>query len=153
MVKERLSKNREKLEIFLQHLEESRQLRKDWMINGLDSVDLYFEDVDGDWLEKWGENDEESGYVELMTIFLESDDVIAVKVREKLQDKSISEVIEELELCLSQLEEVDRIRATENLLASGIRSFESNPGYADDEIELFDLAESLLDKLSEIFES
>ncbi|MBD2387960.1 hypothetical protein [Cylindrospermum sp. FACHB-282] len=152
MVKERPTEPQERLEMFLQHLEEGRQLQNDWMTHGFDCVDLYFDDVDGDWLETWG-YDDEPGYIELMTNFLESDDSVAVKVRKLLQDKSISEIIEDLELCLSELKESDRIFAMKNLLVGGVASSGSNRDSGDndiDEIEFLDLAESLLEKLTEI---
>ncbi len=155
MVNQKLTDSQEKFEQFLQRLQAARQLQDDIIKYGTDAAHLYYDDVNGDWLEKWGEDDEEPGYVELMTNFLESDDLVAVKVRDKLEGKSISEIIEELELCLSQLEEVDRIRATKNLLASEVVSSGNNRGSSDifnenNEIELLDLAESLLDKLTEI---
>jgi len=35
-------------------LEAARKMQDGWMNHGLDFVDLYVEDVGGDWLEKWG---------------------------------------------------------------------------------------------------
>lgn len=153
MVKERPINSQDKLTRFQQHLEEGRQLQQDWINHGLDSVDLYFENIDGDWLETWGDDEEEPSHRELLTTFLESDDAVAVKVREKLQDKSVSEMIAGLEDCLSQLTENDRIFAAKNLLVGGVAVAGSNRSYSDemiDEIELLDLAEDLLDKLTEI---
>lgn len=152
MVKEKLTDSQQRLEQFLQHLEEGRKLQDDIMEYGLDAAYLYCDDVDGDWLERWGEDDDEPGYIELMTNFLESDDLVAVKVRQQLQDKSISEIIEGLELCLSELKESDRIFAMKNLLVGGVASSGSNRDSGDDvdEIEFLDLAESLLEKLTEI---
>lgn len=51
-----------------------------------------------------------------MTTLLESHDSVAVKVGEKLHNKSISEVeaIQGLEYCLSQLTENDRILAAKD---------------------------------------
>lgn len=54
-----------------------------------------------------GDDDDEPGYIEKLTTFLESDDVVAVKVRERLQDKSHDEIIGGLEYCLSQLTQKD----------------------------------------------
>ncbi|MDR9405377.1 MAG: DUF1822 family protein [Halothece sp. Uz-M2-17] len=36
-------------------LEGARQIQQDWLEHGLDFVDLYIDDVEGDWLETWGE--------------------------------------------------------------------------------------------------
>jgi hypothetical protein len=58
MVKERPINSQEKFTQFLQHLEEGRQLQQDWINHGLDCVDLYFENIDGNWLETWGDDDE-----------------------------------------------------------------------------------------------
>jgi hypothetical protein len=41
-------------------LESSRQLQQDILNHGLDAAYLYFEDVDGDWLENWDDDYGES---------------------------------------------------------------------------------------------
>jgi hypothetical protein len=57
-----------------------------------------------------------------------------------------------LESCLSIPEEDDRILAVKNALAGSVRSGGTTRDASDenDEIELLDLAESLLEKLAEI---
>jgi dsRNA-specific ribonuclease len=55
-------------------LEAARKMQDGWMNHGLDFVDLYVEDVGGDWLEKWGKQ----ANLEFDTI--RSVDVDAVKV-------------------------------------------------------------------------
>lgn len=152
MVNEISNDPQQRLEKFRQHIEAAEKLQDDILKYGLDAAYLYGDDVDGDWLERWGEDDDEPGYIELLTNFLESDDSVAVKVRQQLQHKSISEIIEELELCLSKLTEEDRIFAMKNLLIGGVTSSGSNRDFGDqvDEIEFLDLAESLLEKLTEI---
>ncbi|MBD2204299.1 helix-turn-helix domain-containing protein [Calothrix sp. FACHB-1219] len=79
---------------------------------------------------------------------LESDDLVAVKVRERLGTKTIPEIAIELEKCLS-LSEEDRIFAVKNVLAGSVAVGESNRGSNNeiDEIELLDLAEELVEKL------
>ncbi|MFS8120733.1 MAG: ribonuclease III, partial [Microcoleus sp.] len=42
-----------------EELEAARKMQDDWMNHGVDFVDLYVEDAGGDWLEKWGKNEEE----------------------------------------------------------------------------------------------
>lgn len=89
---------------------------------------------------------------ETLTAFLESDDSVARRVRERLGGCSLSEIAVELESCLSIPEEDDRILAVKNALAGNIRSGGTTRDASDenDEIELLDLAESLLEKLAEI---
>lgn len=111
MINQEITERQKRLEQFLQHLESARQLEDDIMKYGLEAADLYFEDIDGDWLETWGDDDNEPGYIEKMTTFLESDDVVAVEVRKHLQNKSHDEIIGGLEYCLSQLTKKDRIFA------------------------------------------
>lgn len=43
-----------------QALQAAQQLQKDRLTFGIDHVNMYVEDVDGDWLERWGEDEEES---------------------------------------------------------------------------------------------
>jgi hypothetical protein len=162
MVKEIAHDRQERLEKFLKAVEEARKLQDDFLKYGLDCVDLYVEDVDGDWLEKWGEDEEEldtvaaplvgDSVVESLTAFLKSNDSVAVRVRNRLGNKSILKIAAELENCLRILEENDRIFAVKKVLAGGVTTGGTNrdSGDENDEIELLDLAESLLGKLAEI---
>ena len=88
--------------------------------------------------------------VSFVTKFLQSDDLVAVRVRERLGAKSLSEMASELEKCLSIPEEEDRIFAVKNVLAGGVTAGGINRDSSDenDEIELLDLAEDLLEKLT-----
>ena len=111
------------------------------------------EHIDGDWLETWGDDDDEPGYIEKLTTFLESDDVVAVKVRERLQNKSHDEIIGGLEYCLSQLTEKDRIFAAKDFLVGDVLVSGSSRGSGNnsiDEVKLLELAEDLMEKLTEI---
>ncbi|MFN5955560.1 MAG: hypothetical protein ACK6A9_02160 [Dolichospermum sp.] len=154
MINQEITKESQKrLEQFLQHLESARQLEDDIRKYGLEAADLYFEDIDGDWLETWGDDDDEPGYIEKLTTFLESNDVVAVKVRERLQDKSLDEIIGGLEYCLSQLTEKDRIFAAKDFLVGDVMVSGScrASGSSDiNEVELLELAEDLMEKLREI---
>ncbi|AFZ57962.1 hypothetical protein H6G54_24430 [Anabaena cylindrica FACHB-243] len=153
MVNQKITDRQQRLENFLESVEAAQQLQDDIMKYGLNAAYLYCDDVDGDWLETWGDDEDEPTYIELLTTFLESDDAVAVKVREKLQNKSVSEIIEGLEYCLSQLTEIERIFAAKDLLVGGVAVVGSNRGSRDegiDEIEMLDLAEELLNKLREI---
>ena len=92
--------------------------------------------------------------VSVIESFLESDEPVAVKVRERLGGRAISEIAAELERCLSLSEEDDRLFAVKNLLAAGVSAGSGgmNRDLSDegeDEIELLDFAEELLEKLGE----
>jgi hypothetical protein len=154
MINQEITERQKRLEQFLQHLESARQLEDDIRKYGLEAADLYFENIDIDWLETWGDDDDEPGYIEKLTTFLESNDVVAVKVRERLQDKSLDEIIGGLEYCLSQLKEEDRIFAAKDFLFGDVVVSEScrasgNSSYID-EVELLALAEDLMERLKEI---
>lgn len=166
MIQEIQLGRQEKLAKFIQHLEESRQLQQDWMNYGLECVDIYVEDVDGDWLERWGEEDDDDldiavssqnlgneRAIESVTAFLESDDLVAVRIRKRLGWGMISRLATELERCLSLPAEYNRIFAVKNVL---VDSLACGGNYRDagiennDEIDLLDLAESLVEKLAKI---
>ncbi|MBD2567746.1 hypothetical protein [Anabaena lutea] len=59
MINQKLTDRQQRLEKFLQHLEAARQLQDDIMKYGLDAAYLYCDDVDGDWLETWGDDNEQ----------------------------------------------------------------------------------------------
>ncbi|MEH2152825.1 hypothetical protein [Nostoc sp.] len=153
MVQEKQSDRQQRLDNFLQAVEAAQKVQDDIMKYGLEAAHLYCDDVDGDWLETWGEDeDEQQNFVELVTNFLQSDDLVAVRIRKQLKDKSLQEIAVELERCLSLSKEDDRIFAVKNVLAGSVAIAESNRGSSDevDEIELLDLAEVLLNKLADI---
>ncbi|MEH2419447.1 MAG: helix-turn-helix domain-containing protein [Nostoc sp.] len=95
---------------------------------------------------------EDDGLRTALVKLLESDDSVAVKVRARLGTRTIQEVAVELEKCLSLFEEEDRLFSVKNVLAANVAVGESNRGTSDeiDEIELLDLAEELLRKLTEV---
>jgi hypothetical protein len=55
-------KQSEKVRNALKTLEVSRRFSQDKMTYGLGRIDRYIEDVEGDWLENWSEEDTE-GFV------------------------------------------------------------------------------------------
>ncbi|MEH2105229.1 hypothetical protein [Nostoc sp.] len=154
MVQEKQSDRQQRLDNFLQAVEAAQKVQDDIIKYGLEAAHLYCDDVDGDWLETWGEDgDEQQNFVALVTNFLQSDDLVAVRVRKQLKDKSLQEIAVELEKCLSLSEEEDRIFAVKNMLAGGVAVAESNSGTGSDEIDetdFLDLAEEVLDKLTHI---
>jgi len=154
MVKQSSTDHQERLETFLQHLEEARQLQREWMTYGMNCVDLYVEDVDGDWQELWREDeDQQQTLVESVTTFLKSNDWVAVRIRKQIKDKSLPEIAAKLEKYLSFPKE-DRIFVVKNMLAGNVLDRESNRDSSNenDDIDLLDLAESLLEKLAEILQ-
>ncbi len=65
MLETNADSSQERLEEFIQLLESSRQLQEDILTCRLDAAYLYVEDVEGDWLENWGEDEEEIEVLEL----------------------------------------------------------------------------------------
>ncbi|NEQ72029.1 MAG: helix-turn-helix domain-containing protein [Okeania sp. SIO2C9] len=88
--------------------------------------------------------------------FIESDDQVAVKVRNKLANKSLFEIASELEKMWKISDEDDRLFAVKKILAGGFSVGSNNRDISDkneeDGIELLELAEELLEKLDKIFE-
>jgi hypothetical protein len=154
MVQEKQSDRQQRLDNFLQAVEAAQKLQDDIIKYGLEAAHLYCDDVDGDWLDTWGEDEDgQKSFVELVTNFLQSDDLVAVRVRKQLKDKSLQEIAVELEKCLSLSEQEDQILAVKNVLSGNVAVAETNRGTSNgnDEIELLDLAEELLEKLAEIW--
>ncbi|BAY63441.1 hypothetical protein NIES22_35290 [Calothrix brevissima NIES-22] len=155
MVQEKQSDRQQRLDNFLQAVEAAQKLQDDIIKYGLEAAHLYCDDVDGDWLDTWGEDeDEQQSFVELVINFLQSDDLVAVRVRKQLKDKPLQKIAVKLEKCLSLSEQEDQIFAVKNVLADSVAITETNRGISNKiyEIELLDLAEELLEKLKEIFE-
>jgi hypothetical protein len=153
MVQEKQSDRQQRLDNFLQAVKAAQKVQDDIIKYGLEAAHLYCDDVDGDWLETWGEDEDgQQSFVELVTNFLQSDDLVAMRLRKQIKDKSLQEIAVELERCLSLSEEEDRIFAVKNVLAGSVAVAESNRGTINemDEMELLDLAEELLEKLSEV---
>ncbi|MEH2000118.1 MAG: hypothetical protein V7L00_15450 [Nostoc sp.] len=154
MVQEKQSDRQQRSDNFLQAVEAAQKVQDDIMKYGLEAANLYCDDVDGDWLETWGEDEDgQQSFVELVTNFLQSDDLVAVRLRKQLKDKSLQKIAVELERCLKLSKEEERIFAVKNVLAGGVAVAESNRGTSDgiDEIELLDLAEEVLGKLGNFF--
>lgn len=133
------------VDTFAEALATARQMQQSWLTYGVDFVNFYVEDVDGDWLETWG-HDEILGNYRLDAIkeFLVSNDNVAIKVREHLGERSLFDFAVNLEESWRISESDDRLSAVRNLLAG-----EGNNVDTDD-IRLVDLANSLLVKLAEI---
>jgi hypothetical protein len=48
-----------KVDSALETLKASRKFQRDKLTHGLNRVDLYVDDVEGDWLEKWNDETEQ----------------------------------------------------------------------------------------------
>jgi hypothetical protein len=143
----------ERLTSFLQAVEAAQQLQDDILRYGLAAADLYCEDVDSDWLERWGDDDEEDKiFVGSFISFLSSNDSVALQVRRQLKDKSLQDIAAQLETCLSLTEEQERIFAVKSLLVDNVapRDRSADVDNDVDEVDLLDLAEELVEKLGGI---
>lgn len=133
------------VDAFAEALATARQMQQNWLTYGVDFVNIYVEDVDGDWLETW-DDDEILGNYRLDAIkeFLVSNDSVAIKIRQHLGERSLFDFAVNLEESWRIFETNDRLSAVRRLLAG-----EENSVDADD-IRLGDLANNLLVKLAEI---
>lgn len=143
MPNQRESNSNQQVDRFSEALATARNMQQDWLNYGIDFVHLYVEDVHGDWLERWGEE----STLDTIKEFLVSNDDVAVRVRQILGERSLFEIAVNLEECLSLSEENDKLYAVINLLAGSENNYDARE---IDDIELLNLANSLLSKLAEI---
>ncbi|MBD2360693.1 hypothetical protein H6G36_05745 [Anabaena minutissima FACHB-250] len=129
------------METFTEALATARQMQQDWLSYGLNFIHLYVDDVDGDWLETW-ENDEifANPVLDHIKEFLVSDDIVALRLRHYLGDRSLFDLAVNLEEMWRITPSTDRLATVKNILAIG---------ETDDE-DISDLADSLLKKLTEM---
>jgi len=133
------------VDTFAEALATARQMQQNWLTYGVDFVNVYVDDVDGDWLETWG-HDEIVGNSRLDAIkeFLVSKDSVAIKVRQHLGERSLFDFAVNLEESWRISQTNDRLSAVINLLTDEENSVDT------DDVKLLDLANSLLVKLAEI---
>jgi hypothetical protein len=144
MPNQRQSNGNQQVDRFSEALATARNMQQDWLNYGVDFVHLYVDDVHGDWLERW----EEESVLDSLKEFLVSNDDVAVKVRQILGERSLFDIAVNLEECLNLSEETDRLYAIKNVLANREKNY--NISCEIDDIELLNLANSLLEKLTEI---
>lgn len=155
MVKEMSIDTQKRLDKFLESVEAAQKLQNDIVRYGLEAAYLYAEDVDGDWLEKWDEDEAiQTNFVESVTTFLESDDWVAVSVRKQLQGKLLPEIATQLEDCLRLSEQENRVFAIKTVLVESASCKQISRSFSDenDTVDLLDLAEQLVKRLERIFE-
>jgi hypothetical protein len=138
----------QRLAKFLYAVESAQKLQDDILKYGLEAAKLYCEDVYGDWLQKWGEG--ENNFLESIVDFLESNNSLAIKVRKFLSNKSSLEIAIELEKCLSL--DANSSFAIKDFLVSNLiyQPSESDFSLDNEEINLLELADNLLEKLTEV---
>ncbi|AFY53951.1 hypothetical protein Riv7116_1387 [Rivularia sp. PCC 7116] len=155
MVKEMSIDCQKRLDKFIESVEAAQKLQNDIVRYGLEAAYLYAEDVDGDWLEKWDEDETtQINFVESVTTFLESDDWVAVSVRKQLQGKSLCEIATQLEDCLRLSEAENLVFAIKTVLVESASLEKINCSFRDEKeaVDLLDLAEQLVKRLERIFE-
>ena len=153
MVKKNSTACQERLENLLQAVEVAQKLQNDIIRYGLEAAHFYVEDVDGNWLERWNEDEEEHcTSVTYITKFFKSDDRVAIILRKRFTDKPLTEIASELERCLSLPKKADRIFAIKDFLLYNFQTGEMNrfTNGEYDGISLVGLAEELLEKLVDI---
>ncbi|MGM3306387.1 hypothetical protein ACSQ6I_10455 [Anabaena sp. WFMT] len=124
---------------FAEILAAARRMQQDWLENGLNFVHLYVEDVDGDWLETWGDDEISNSLFDAIKEFLVSDDDVAVKIRYYLRDESLFDLAVNLEESLRIYRGDEKLCAVRDILIS-------NGDICHQ--ELFDLANNLVDRFS-----
>jgi hypothetical protein len=144
MPNQRQSNGNQQVDRFSEALATARNMQQDWLNYGVDFVHIYVDDVHGDWLERWGEE----SVLDSLKEFLVSNDDVAVRVRQILGERSLFDIAVNLEECLSLSEENDKLYAIKNVLADREKNY--NISCEIDDIELLNLANSLLEKLTEI---
>jgi hypothetical protein len=119
------------VDTFAEALATARQMQQNWLTYGVNFVNFYVEDVDGDWLETWGD-DEIIGNSQLDNIkeFLVSHDSVAVKVRQHLGERSLFDFAVNLEESWKISEPNDRLSAVKNLLAGEGHSIDTDIGFS-----------------------
>ena len=151
--------DRAKIGKFLEAVEEAQRFQDDLLKYGLEAVHLYVEDIEGDWLEEWQKDDLTSvksihnplgKLVINLTMFLKSDDSVAVRVRQRLGDDSLLDVATELEKCLNISDKNEQLSAIKEVLAGSVTTKVMIGDLAASERELLGLAKDLLDKLVQI---
>ncbi|MEO0969501.1 MAG: hypothetical protein AAFX80_14530 [Cyanobacteria bacterium J06639_18] len=152
MVKNNPTGCQERLEDFLQAVESAQKLQNNIIRYGFEAAHFYVEDLDGDWLEKWSEDEEEQNITEYITNFLESGDPVAVKLWERLGEKPLTEIVSGLERCLIFPQRAEQIFAIKDFLLHNSKAGRNNSPNTDgyDLVNLVNLAEELLEKLTDI---
>ncbi|OBQ11766.1 hypothetical protein [Anabaena sp. AL09] len=139
MVNQQQTNNSAQLENLTEALAAARNMQQDWLNYGLNFVHIYVEDVEGDWLETWGDDEISNPLFDSIKDFLVSDDDVAIKIRNYMGDTSLFDLAVDLEECLRISRENDKISAVKDVLVSDIN-------LDIDNLELLDLASYFVNK-------
>ncbi|MBW4691952.1 MAG: hypothetical protein KME27_09300 [Lyngbya sp. HA4199-MV5] len=153
---------------FAEALAAANKMQQDWLEYGVNFVDRYVEDVDGDWLDQWGDDAptengsvlsdsvlsqrliDHNSFIQSVVTFLMSDDPVAIEARPFWEDRPLPEIAVYLERCLV-LPEVDRLYAVQNLLTgSDTNGSKRNFNNAIKQIDTLKLAKNMLEKLIQV---
>ena len=139
MVNQQQTNKSAQLENLTEALAAARNMQQDWLNYGLNFVHIYVEDVEGDWLESWGDDEISNPLFDHIKDFLVSDDDVAIKIRNYVGETSLFDLAVDLEECLRISRENDKISVVKDVLASDIN-------LDIDDLELLDLASYFVNK-------
>ena len=139
MVNQQQTNNSAQLENLTEALAAARNMQQDWLNYGLNFVHIYVEDVEGDWLETWDDDEISNPLFDGIKDFLVSDDDVATKIRKYVGDASLFDLAVDLEECLRISRDNDKTSAVKDILVSNI-------DLNIDDLELLDLANDFVDK-------
>jgi hypothetical protein len=144
---------------FDEALAEAHQLEEDFFKYGLDCVNLYVENIDSDWLETWGDDEDESQ--SLFVQFLNHNYDSVKRVKELLGDL-LEQFTNECESYLNLADEDDRIFQIKLALSNclgydspvlAVRGNNNNSSNHLDQVELLELVEDLLEDFEKYSQS
>ncbi|MDP5017907.1 hypothetical protein FJR11_05620 [Anabaena sp. UHCC 0187] len=139
MVNQQQTNHSTQLESLTEALAAARNMQQDWLNYGLNFVHIYVEDVEGDWLETWEDDEISNPLFDSIKDFLVSDDDVAIKLRNYVGDTSLFDLAVDLEECLRISRENDKTFAVKDVLAN------DNDNDIDD-LELLDIAHNFVDR-------
>lgn len=119
MVNQQQTNSNTQIETLSEALASARKMQQDWLNYGLNFVHIYVEDVDGDWLETWGDDECNTLFDDIKEFLISNDDV-AVKIRNNLGERSLFDLAVNLEECLRITQSDDKTLAVKNVLAADV---------------------------------
>lgn len=127
------SQSSSNLPSFAEALAAASKMQQDWLEHVVNLVDRYVEDVEGDWLDKWGEDEpaengfvssdaassqhplDHDSFIKSIVTFLMSDDPLANATRPFWKSRPLPKIAAHLERYLT-LPKVKRLDAIQDLL-------------------------------------
>lgn len=158
----------------LQALELNRHMQRDWVKYGIDFIDSYVEDVDGDWLAIWGEKEalpEQKTKISLLTKNTAQMPQLFSQVRSVLEqwkikppenvdiDRLINKIIDELARIISSTDSSEWLYETADTLEQVLKGKSeldvmtlSRSTSEQDNEDWSEIAEDLLEEVKEFWE-